>query len=81
MWQPIETAPKDREIDVWAVTTDDFGRLVNACRHADVLWCETEDGEGWHYPHAVWDRILIDSSWSGGNIVVTHWMPTPAPPN
>ncbi|TGU44626.1 hypothetical protein EN788_22175 [Mesorhizobium sp. M2D.F.Ca.ET.145.01.1.1] len=80
-WQPIETAPKDgTEIDVWAVTTDEWGRPVNASRYPDASWREGDEGTGWHALHDVWDHFLIDDSWSGGKTIVTHWMPKPAPP-
>jgi len=43
-WQPIETAPKDDEIFVWAVCkTSGTGWLTRARWHRDH-WCSEDDG-------------------------------------
>jgi hypothetical protein len=67
-WQPIETAPRDREI--WAFNGEQ-GRMQ---------WSEgsADNGEGW----ALWvwcDQLLSDADPDPEQ--PTHWMPLPAAPD
>lgn len=66
-WQPIETAPKDGKIDIWAVDNGGKGRRVSDCYHDHICdeWRTTAPGL---YLHRVKARY------------VTHWMTRPAPP-
>ncbi len=70
-WQPIETAPKDgTEVDLFLTTG----------REPDCFW---KDGG--------WTRTVKDGDYMGEdgvqieypkcNIVATHWMPLPSPPD
>lgn len=64
-WQPIETAPKDREIVVtaWANGTPNTERF-----YAIVKWVELSQG---------WET---DESY-GPIHTPTHWLPLPPPPS
>jgi len=64
-WQPIETAPKDGTVvDLWA-----DGRLANCLweRHLDDHWRQ-------QYSEAT------GSSFGVSDLLPTHWMPLPEPP-
>jgi len=69
-WQPIETAPKDRPIDLWVQETPDY----RAHRVPDAVWDSVD--ENW--------REAGDSSFHFGQYmfpkVATHWLPLPPPP-
>lgn len=63
-WQPIETAPKRKVVDLWLVST----RSGRGFRVADCQWDKKEkdwaqDGQGFCFHY-----------------LVTHWMPLPEPP-
>lgn len=79
MWQPIETAPKDRTAilvmrNVWPGTKSGRAEECNGHNTAvAAFWVDSGDeGEWVCYMDAVLDPILpIDP---------THWMPLPPPP-
>jgi hypothetical protein len=76
-WQPIETAPKDRPIFLYA----DGSVWVSE-------WCpfDPEFDEPGEEPY--WRMVQLDEGISGGygiegyslDLHPTHWMPLPAPP-
>ena len=66
-WQPIETAPKDGEIDVWCVHKR--GWKEYDCRAVDA--CYDPDRERW---------FGRDGAQCLQAYNVTHWMPKPKPP-
>ena len=67
-WQPIETAPKGRNIILFAVTDlDDLGAIRNWRMQTG---CQSETGE-WYWC----DRWLKPY-----DIKPTHWQPLPDPP-
>ena len=71
-WQPIETAPKDRVIDL----------LFNGVRYADCEWDEVyarlpEQFSGWAHHYAE----MEDSTYPlRAGFEPTHWMDRPARP-
>jgi len=74
-WQPIETAPKMKNVLLWAATdVDEEGRVRN--------W---KMGTGFY--HTGWENDRGDSpwNWEGQHIAPwdatpTHWKPLPEPP-
>ena len=69
-WQPIETAPKDRAIDIWAkIWLSDFDTFKGQ-RFPDCRW-KTKDAMG-AWPEG-WSGV--DKGWRP-----THWQPIPEPP-
>jgi hypothetical protein len=79
-WQPIETAPKDgTEFDGWGYSIPDSGHMPQdpeSGRRTECFWGERDS----HYvkPKEGWCATGHDG-WSWG-MVLTHWMPPPAPP-
>lgn len=70
-WQPIETAPTDATIDLWA-----FDGRIPDCRwrvpeHPPIGW--ERDKETWCYFHGEWGEYVE----IGGE--PTHWMSVTAP--
>ena len=69
-WQPIETAPKDIEIDVWQQTFDSYsGDKLPGRRITNVKWNK--------------DMMRLAVPALGGFSAVqglTHWRPIPPPP-
>lgn len=68
-WQPIETAPKDRPIDLWVTEAPDY----RAHRVTDVIWDFADDnwrpaGEPFHFGQYLFPKVP------------THWMLSPTPP-
>ncbi len=68
-WQPIETAPKQKVVLLWALTDTDTGNW----KMATGYWMPgyAEDPGGW--------------TWEGRRLMPydaqpTHWMPLPLPP-
>lgn len=45
MWQPIETAPGDRDIELAVMDKDGLHALVFPCRRAAGGWLKAHDGE------------------------------------
>lgn len=69
MWQPIETAPKMRNIILFAVTdAAEDGRIRN-WKMDTGYW--SQGHKGW-----VWSGYEVRSYM----IQPTHWMPLPEPP-
>lgn len=73
-WQPIETAPKDRVVDLWA-----NGRRWTDCRFGPVDYKTT--GPAWGRDGGK----AQEHGYSGKTVVEvenpTHWMPPPNPPS
>lgn len=78
MWQPIETAPKDRtRIDLWIVKFGVDNKPLRGWRvadafwneHAWVVWCLTRMPDGTDETD---EYAIADTA--------THWMPLPEPP-
>jgi hypothetical protein len=79
-WQPIETAPKDKEIDAYGYLISDSGVVDNEFkRYTNCYWGERNSQyvarkygkEGW--------CTNGDDGWSWG-VELTHWQPLPNPP-
>lgn len=70
-WQPIETAPRDQEIDLWLVPKDGARPL----RAPDCAWRLVDGRHQW--------VSRGDRGWEplAGLGAITHWMPLPAPPS
>jgi hypothetical protein len=66
-WQPIETAPKDRLIDIWTV-----GFRSDPHRVSDVYY-DNICGE-WRTSRPAGQLVCVKERY------VTHWMPLPEPP-
>ena len=90
MWQPIETAPKDKAIDVWCVVPEDcdFDPECGGIRLTGVWWHIADDG----FPYTGWTRIVDDGHYDPveSNAAcryglpawkVTHWMAIPGEPS
>ena len=69
-WQPIETAPHDTEIDVWA----SYPKSAKGNRVTDAFF----DNGRWLDDDR--DEIEWGPDAYGQTCVVTHWMPLPEPP-
>lgn len=68
-WMPIETAPKDKFIDLWLVhLNNDWTE-----RYAECIWHETN---GWVQPNINGGIVVVRYD----DVKVTHWMPRPKPP-
>ncbi len=66
-WQPIETAPKDIEIDLWVTGLEGGGwRKTGRLIASDPGCMVDEEGET-YWPHE-------NGGW------FTHWQPLPSPP-
>jgi hypothetical protein len=68
-WQPIETAPKDREIFLWYPARDDG----SPAGFSQGRWCD-----------AVINGEVKGFAWMDAAYVnhhPTHWMPLPEPPS
>ena len=89
MWQPIETAPRDRIIDLWCVPHDDcdFEPLDDGIRLTDVLWHDADE----HSDKTGWMRVCDDGNWDFVEYPActplglppwkpTHWMDIPDGP-
>jgi hypothetical protein len=66
-WQPIETAPKDTPVLVWAY-------CYKASRFATFV-AEQETNYGWDVCGAT------GYEWESSFNTPTHWMPLPPPPS
>lgn len=85
-WNPIDTAPKDRLIDLWIVPPAKLlnaGRRVTGCRWSGYSkswvqgvenvtgrWGIDDEGNRCCYPQDTSDKAFR----------ATHWMDTPEPP-
>ena len=70
MWQPIDTAPKDRCVLLYGVTCP--GEVMVQFRKPKVFsgyWSRLD--ESWTTDGSHWDGPFVDP---------THWMPLPDPP-
>lgn len=70
MWQPIETAPKDK--DIWV-----YGTAKVWSNSDEFLWqgqsgWNSEDSSWWTTSHDDCGEVLI--------VKPSHWMPLPQPP-
>lgn len=82
-WQPIETAPKYKEVLVYR---EDAGVMLAIYTSVDLYtseyeWDETAEELGDSFEKADWFLFC----WRGverveGNEKPTHWMPLPSPP-
>lgn len=70
-WKPIESAPKDRKIDLWAKIWLADGDRFTAERFPDCSWWNKDSMGSW------------DAHWHGvpKGYRVTHWMEIPEGPN
>ena len=72
-WQPIETVPADgTEFIAWFKRDSAYGDWEPRCRINE------------HGVLQIWGRVDYDQEdWDdyGGSWTITHWMPTPEPPN
>lgn len=77
MWQPIETAPKDRSILLWP--------CGYASTHLEIAFWDT------HEEYSEWRREVVSlyEGWVRDDedqmpihapVPITHWMPLPDPP-
>ncbi len=68
-WQPIETAPKTRELKIltYGVVPENYGYTQEEWLISISEWC----GNGW---------ASQASSPYGNRFQPTHWMPLPEPP-
>jgi hypothetical protein len=71
-WQPIETAPKNKIVDLWAAERE---RYENE-RVAGCWWSRTRDA--WVHCATIFDGEQPSDEALLYN--VTHWMPLPEPP-
>jgi hypothetical protein len=69
-WQPIESAPKERDDYSWSPTFVAWGE-----NYGDPFPCKQRKGV--FYDLEVVDR---DGDWAVVDLEPTHWMPLPAPP-
>ena len=74
-WQPIETAPRDRAIDLWA---EDKGLMMPPRRFPDCYWDQ-------EYREVRGILTRANGPWKcihgGVPDNPTHWMPLPIPPD
>lgn len=66
-WQPIETAPKNRPVDLWVVWSNG-----NQARYAASFW--NHEAESWQIGQ-YWLSQYVDKG-----VKATHWMVPPEPP-
>lgn len=77
-WQPIETAPKNKHILVFATGKPDWDSRVPETAIFEAIWePEDEDGENWWYGY---DCQIQETMVDFGGWTPTHWMPLPEPP-
>jgi hypothetical protein len=72
-WQPIETAPKDEDVDVLLYVP---GERALSIGHWEPEAYATPGDEDSHIPEGWWGHLL----WPVDGPQPTHWMPLPAPP-
>lgn len=92
-WQPIETAPKGKNVFVRYTNAAGMDRIVQACfieKYAEEAYydsdfldyCEADDTyyypEGWYEVIDNWDDFGQIAL--NSNHIPTHWMPLPEPP-
>ena len=70
MWQPIETAPKDKDVLLYCPMRGVVRGCWNDCKHA------TNPRPYWTH-----DRELLYGVLNTRNDQPTHWMPLPERPN
>ena len=70
-WRPIETAPRDGPIDIWATLWVDNGERQRGARFADCRWMA---GGSIGNPTPRWSRV--PKGWRA-----EFWMEPPPPPD
>lgn len=45
MWQPVSTAPRDRDIELAVIDLAETHVLVFACRRSDTGWTRSDNGD------------------------------------
>jgi len=66
-WKPIETAPKDRLIDIWIVRENGSGLRWSDCYYDRIC-------DEWRTTGPSCHLVTVPAR------RVSHWMPLPAPP-
>ncbi len=83
VWQPIETAPRNRKIIAGYFNENGKWRTVMACYHTSLPWSDDQDPEddseyapeGWYEECENSEVIYFTCS------PPTHWMPLPPAPS
>ena len=70
-WHPIETVPRNRRVDLWAVRWTDHGERLAGHRFSDCRWSK---GGSIRNPAPRWTKL--PAGWRP-----THWMEPPAGPS
>ena len=86
-WQPIETAPLDREIVLGVATSEDFPNGFTCQGHWQMGWEDSIDDMGCNdgfvdcnYQVFSPPRRFGNPKYQTEGFQPTHWMPLPAPP-
>lgn len=87
-WQPIETAPPNERVDLWAHRVGEpmsgGWRFPNCSRgKGEHPFWKNHDGKwftGRRFYDEDGDECYDPSLTDAGSIVVTHWTPLPEPP-
>lgn len=69
-WHPIDTVPRNRRVDLWAVRWTDYGERLAGQRFADCRW---SNGGSIRNPAPRWAKL--PTGWRP-----THWMEPPVGP-
>lgn len=75
-WQPIETAPKGKEVLVWR---EDSGTFIAKFTTPDAVMNDREI-ESAEFPDDFEEWFSDAHGWQEGSEKPTHWQPLPAPP-
>ena len=77
MWQPIETAPKHKEVLVWRKDSGCF--IAQLTTPSDIL--SERELEGCDFPDDFEAWFSWGAGWQEGSEMPTHWMPLPPEPS